>query len=56
MSPGVTEHGVPQVTERGFDVIEACQRWLALDFPDQTDTEPGCTTSELSEGENGDDD
>ncbi|MEY9859795.1 hypothetical protein ABH935_005428 [Catenulispora sp. GAS73] len=41
----------PQRAERETDVIEACQRWLDLDFPDRPASETASTVLDLTEGE-----
>lgn len=43
--------GETQLAEPETDVIEACQRWLELDFPNQLDDEATSTLPGLTEGE-----
>lgn len=50
MNPYGTGREQPQ-TAGETDVIEACQRWLELDFPDRPATEPTSTVSDPTEGE-----
>lgn len=50
MSPGGAGRDDPQ-TAGETDVIEACQRWLELDFPDHPTTEPTSTVPGPTEGE-----
>jgi len=51
MNPADAGRGDAQLAERETDVIEACQRWLELDFPDRPASEATSTLPDLTEGE-----